>query len=249
MTKPYRRPTTGLKAAPVPTCTLLADRWAPVKAELVQQFADAIDQLAETAASTEFVGQRTLEHQVWATLLQVGNLLLAQLFSLACLVQTTQHPTFVAGQTPLRTGASYRSLLQSTLGPIRVLLFAFRSKEGRTVTPARGVVVPKRARVRATDLLVEWSSRLGSEMPFRAAEKAMTFFTHGAVSIEDTTLQRQAQLAGRLVTRHDCFRSTKDIVEILRENATRDAQTGRPVVYLSSDAHALRRYVDDSWTA
>ena len=33
----------------------------------------------------------------------------------------------------------------------------------------------------------------------------------------------------------------------LQERATQDKDTGRPLLYVSSDAHALRRYVGDTW--
>ncbi len=230
----------------MPTCPLLADRWAAVKADLLDELSDALDALAETAFSADFAGQRVLESGVWSRLLQTGRVLLGQLLSLACLAQTARHPAFLHERTPLRVDASYRTSLQSTLGPIVVFLCAFRDPAGKTLTPARGVVMPRRASVRATELLVEWSSRIGAELPFRAGQQALSFFTHDAVHIEDTTLQRQAQLAGRLVSRQDCFRSKEDIEKLLRNRATRDSSTGRPLVYLSSDAHALRRYVDDS---
>ncbi len=185
---------------PVPTCPLLADRWASVKADLLNELSEALDTLAETAFADDFAGQRALESGVCSRLLQTGRGVLGQLLSLACLAQTARHPTFLHEHTPIRVDASYRASLQSTLGPVVVFLCAFRDNAGKTLTPARDVVVPRRARVRATDLLVEWSSRIGAELPFRAGQQALAFFTHDAVHIEDTTLQRQAQLAGCLVS-------------------------------------------------
>lgn len=233
----------------MPTCPLLADRWAPVKSGLLEQASAFLDELGALASQADFVGQRVLEMRVWTTLVAFGATLLSQLLSLACLAQTVQHPAFDPHRCRLRADRGYRRLIQSTLGALHVLTGAFRDANGRTVNPGRGTVLPEHARVRATDLLVEWSSRLGAEMPFRNAQDALAFFTHGAVTIEDNTLQRQAQLAGALVTRRDCFRTPQDIARVLRDKATRDTQTGRPLLYASTDAHALRRYVDDTCNA
>jgi hypothetical protein len=45
------------------------------------------------------------------------------------------------------------------------------------------------------------------------------------------------------------YRTPEQIQEVLQHHATRDKKTNRPLVYLSSDAHALRRYVDETWAA
>jgi hypothetical protein len=33
----------------------------------------------------------------------------------------------------------------------------------------------------------------------------------------------------------------------LATQATRDKRTGQPIVYFSTDAHALRRFIDETW--
>ena len=43
------------------------------------------------------------------------------------------------------------------------------------------------------------------------------------------------------------YRSPAEIKEILVTRATRSHKTGRPLIYFSTDAHALRRYVDETW--
>ena len=43
------------------------------------------------------------------------------------------------------------------------------------------------------------------------------------------------------------YRKPQDIREILTTSATRDKESGRPLIYLSTDAHALRRYVGATW--
>ncbi|MBK6579995.1 MAG: hypothetical protein IPG17_28200 [Sandaracinaceae bacterium] len=41
----------------------------------------------------------------------------------------------------------------------------------------------------------------------------------------------------------------RDIAHLLLTRAGRDPKTGRPLLYASTDAHALRTYVDDTWDA
>jgi hypothetical protein len=77
----------------------------------------------------------------------------------------------------------------------------------------------------------------------------LTYFTHGAVRLEDTTIARHLVRLGQLVTRDDMYRTPEEIRAILLEQATRDRETGRPLLNMSSDAHALRRFVDDTWAA
>jgi hypothetical protein len=96
---------------------------------------------------------------------------------------------------------------------------------------------------------LEWETRLGSDHPFRTAQQALTYFTHGAVRLEDTTIARHLVRVGQLITRDDMYRAPEEIRRVLLERATRDRETNRPLLYCSSDAHALRRFVDDTWAA
>jgi hypothetical protein len=96
---------------------------------------------------------------------------------------------------------------------------------------------------------LEFESRLGSDHPFRHAEQALTFFTHGAVRLEDTTIARHMVTVGNLVDRSWTYRTPRDIASILLTRATRDPETDRPLLYASTDAHALRTYVDETWDA
>ncbi len=77
----------------------------------------------------------------------------------------------------------------------------------------------------------------------------MTFFSHGAASVEDTTIARHVVALAALVDRKRQFRTVDDIRNILANRATQDRETRGPLLNVSSDAHALRRYVDDSWNA
>ena len=55
--------------------------------------------------------------------------------------------------------------------------------------------------------------------------------------------------AGSKVSREWLYRDPNEIREIPRDRAMRDPKTGRPVLYSSCDAHALRRFADDTWGA
>jgi len=90
---------------------------------------------------------------------------------------------------------------------------------------------------------------LASDHPFRKAAHALGFFTQGAVDLEETTVERHAVLVGSQVSREWLYQTPAKIRQILRDQATRDTETGRPLVYASTDAHALRRYVDLTWRA
>jgi hypothetical protein len=141
----------------------------------------------------------------------------------------------------------------TTFGVVSFPWFAYRElrKNGASVTrcPARDALFPAFSACRSSTLCLEWETCLGSDHPFRAAQQALSYFTHGAVSLEDTTIARHLVRIGQLVTRDVMYRTSDAIKEILLERATRDRETGRPLLYLSSDAHALRRYVDDTWAA
>lgn len=52
-----------------------------------------------------------------------------------------------------------------------------------------------------------------------------------------------------LIERDWLYQEPVKIREILEHRATRDLETGKPIIYLSTDAHALRRYVDETWDA
>ena len=98
-------------------------------------------------------------------------------------------------------------------------------------------------------MLLEWECRLGAEFPFRRAEEALAFFSHGAAIVEDTTIARHAVRVGNLIDRQWLYRPVSELRKILSERATRDVETDLPIIYASSDAHALRRYVDETWDA
>lgn len=224
-----------------------------VKSKLLEGLRPQIDRLFESAESG--ASERDLEIAVWMVLLQLGRLLLGSLFGLQAR-RATERDLEARGldmsKVSFRLDRDYWYTSTTTLGPVGFPLFAYRDRSSvgamATHAPARSLF-PLHQHCRSSQLCLEWESRLGSEQPFRAAQQSLTFFTHGAVSLEDTTIASHMVAVGSMVDRHWLYRPVEEIREILRNRATWDAETGRPIVYASSDAHALRRYIDDSWTA
>ncbi|MCP3959085.1 MAG: hypothetical protein GY719_14640 [bacterium] len=220
----------------------ITDAAADVNARL----ADLLEErVSELFTRTDLTG-RELEMAVWSVVLEVGRVLLTALLSVACWRVTRR----VTGGRPvqLRLDRNYFLSQSTTFGTVTAPLFAYR-EGGRTLSPARQEVFPLHPKCRSSVLLLEWEARVGSQLPFRQAEDAMEFFSHGAVRTEDTTISRHMGVIGALVDRQWTCREPAKVAEILAERATRDKQSGKPLLYVSTDAHALRRYVDDTWKA
>ena len=224
-----------------------------VKSKLLDGLRPQIDRLFESAQAG--ASERELELDVWRVLLELGRLLLATLFALQAR-RATERDLHARGldisKVSFRLDRDYWYTSTTTLGPVGFPLFAYRDRHSAvgvtTRAPARRLF-PLHQHCRSSQLCLEWEARLGSEHPFRAAQQALTFFTHGAVSLEDTTIASHMVTAGSVVDWHWLYRPVEEIREILRTRATWDVETGRPIIYASSDAHALRRYVDGTWNA
>lgn len=212
-----------------------------VNAQITEILEKAIPQLL----SGRLVG-RELEVGVWPTVLEIGRVLLTAALTMACWRVMSRE----TGERPvrLRMDADYTLASSTTLGRVHVPLFAWR-EGGKTVCPARSEVFPLHPKCRSSELLLEWEARVGAHLPFRQAEDALAFFSHGAVQTEDTTIARHIGLVGGLLAHHWTNRSPAKVREILEKRATRDLKNGRPLLYASTDAHALNRYVDDTWKA
>lgn len=219
--------------------TAIAD---DVNAKLGKLLSERVIELMGAEAATP----RELEKAVWRLLLEVGRELLKELLALACWRITEQETRGRA--VSLRMDADYAVSYSTTLGTLKVPLFAYR-EGGATKAPARAKMFPMHPRCRSSELLLEWEARLGCQLPFRQAEDAMDFFSHGAIRTEDTTIARHLGVVGGLVDRSWTCRTPAEVKELLANAATRDRQNGKPLLYVSSDAHALRRYVDDTWNA
>jgi hypothetical protein len=231
--------------------TVLADDSRAVKAELVANFSARVDELFAIADSPQDL--RSLEKAVVAELLSLGQLALGYLLALRCRRATEKDLSergLKSAQVRLRFDADYCGSMMTTVGQVHFPLFSYREEvSGASVTrtPARESVVPYRGCCRSSPLCLEWELRLGAQSPFRRAENELAFFTHGATTVEDTTISRHLVQISKLVDRKWTYLSREEIREILRERATRDRKNGKPVVYASCDAHALRRYTDDTW--
>jgi len=224
-----------------------------VKSKLLDGLLPQVDRLFESAQAG--ASERVLELDVWKVLLEFGRLLLAAMFAVQAR-RATEQELQARGldslQVSLRLDRDYWYTCTTTLGPVCFPLFAYRDRNGAATTTTRAPArtrFPLHQHCRSSQLCLEWEARLGSEHPFRAAQQALTFFTHGAVSLEDTTIASHMAAVGSMVDWSWVYRPVQEIREILRTRATRDAETDRPIIYASSDAHALRRYVDDTWSA
>jgi hypothetical protein len=207
-------------------------------------------------SAKEGVTVRWLEERIWAMSVEMCQGLMSCALNILCR-QSTEKDIAERGlsrqNTKLRNESDYWYQLMTTFGPVRFFSYAYRDMSNvvGTVTrvPASEEVVPLHKKTRSSELCLEWESRLGSEHPFRKAQESLSYFTHGAVQLEDTTIARHMVTAAKLIDPGWLYRNPAEIRTILEERGTRDARTGQPILYLSTDAHALRRYVDDTWDA
>jgi len=227
-----------------------------VKAQLMMKFDAQVSAVLESAENQPFT-LRSAEQATWKAILPVGADLLTGVLELQCRVEAVravaERGWTLDGVEPgvprarLRLDDDYTAHLRSTFGPIDVRLFAVRKPgTSATICPARALF-PHFPAMRSTDLLIEWECALAADHPFRKAGEALLFFTHGAADIEDTTIERHAVAVGNGIPRSMLYQVPAKIREILKARATRDKKTGRPLVYASTDAHALKRFVDDRW--
>ena len=232
---------------------LLARDRRTVKATLVGSFTEVVDGLL-SAAEAPGAKPRDLEKAMWAGLLPVARTLLTVSWGLLCRRASEadiERRGLRRDQVRLRLDEDYWSTVNSTAGPVPVPLFAYREDRGVSSTtrvPARAEVFALHSKVRSSELCLEWETRLGSRMPFQEAEQLLGFFTHGAVGIADNSINAHMTAIGGIVDPDWLYRPPEEIREILRTRAMRDFKTDKPVVYLSTDAHALRQLTDETWT-
>jgi hypothetical protein len=238
------RRTTRQRCRLVTARTLITSDTPDVNAELENLFSDLVQQLLCTVNDDSKDG-RALELAVWALLLPLGRALLQLVLTLRCLRVARE----AAGdrQVSWRLDDDYSLTQSTTLGAVTVPIFAFRDGAA-THSPARSEVFPLHPKCRSSMLLLEWEARTGSILPFRQAEEAMAFYTHGAMRVEDTTISRHMGVVGRLLDITWTCKTAAEVRDALTR-AQRDKATGKPVIYFASDAHALRRYTDDTWNA
>jgi len=225
-----------------------------VKQNLMKDFRKTLDILMTAADSG--VGSREMEERVWKELLEIGRAMLTILLTISCRRATEQdirERGLDRRVVKLRNEKGYWRQAMTTFGLVVFFSYAYRDKScgvgSVTRVPAREHVVALHSRTRSSELCLELETRLGSEHPFRKAQEALSYFTHGAVKLEDTTIARHMVAAAKLIDPGWLYRDPAELRTILEERATRDTKTGQPILHLSTDAHALRRYVDETWDA
>lgn len=221
-----------------------------VKAELLETFEEGLDRLFDEVA--EGANPREVESGLWREVLRVGGLALSYLFAMMALRESRMEMEargISGGDFRWRMDRDYWATITTTFGEVVFPWFAFRDTRGTgmvTRTPARSELFPHYKHCRSSTVCLEWETRLGGEHPFRNAEEALEFYSHGAVDLEDTTIAAHTVEVGRLIDRKWLYRSPQEIRHLLESRATRDPD-GLPLVYVSSDAHGLRRYTDQTW--
>lgn len=234
--------------------SLLSQPLEEVKSIIVSSFEAALDDVL--SMTTGEFNDREIEERIWGHVLDSAQLMMTAAMGLWCCrvsEEDIRDRGLTDDQVRLRNEKAYWITMMTTFGPVNFFSFAYRDLSSGvmsvTRTPAREQVFPLHRRCHSSQLCLEWETKLGQEMPYRKAQQAISFFTHGAVSLEDTTIERHMVIISRLIEPDWLYQSPETIREVLRTRATRDLKTGKPLIYLSTDAHALRQFVDESWDA
>lgn len=150
----------------------------------------------------------------------------------------------------IRTDEGGYATVRTTFGSVTFPVFTYwEYRAGARVqrSPGKDALFPFHRNCRSSVLCLEWECALGTDHPFRSAQQALAFFTRGAVTLEDNAIGAHAVTVGGMLESDWLYKKPEDIREILMTRATRDAETGQPLLYFSTDAHALRLYTDDTW--
>ena len=219
--------------------------------ELARLLHATIDETAKEAAEGASLAE--LERSFAAREVTLAQRGLALVFATACrtvMLADLRARGLKREDVRLRTDEAGYVTVHTTYGPITFPTFAYRDLTtplgSVTRTPARALLEYHRS-CRSSPLCLEWEARLGAQHPFRKAEEMLHFFTRGASTVEDTTIARHMLALSEMIEPEWLYKTPEDVRRTLRQKATRDKTTGRPVIYVSSDAHALRRYVGDTW--
>ena len=234
--------------------SLLSQPLDLVKSFIVSDFESSLDDVL--SLTTDDATDREIEECIWDHILDSSKLMMSTAMGLLC-CRASEKDIRARGltneQVRLRNDDDYWITMMTTFGPVLFFSFAYRdSSSGVTTvtrTPAREQVFPLHQRCHSSQVCLETETKLGQEMPFRRAQRDLSFFTHGAVTLEDTTIERHMVTISRLVDRTWLYQTPETIRRVLLERSTRDLKTGKPLIYLSTDAHALRRFVDETWDA
>ena len=215
-----------------------------------------VSELTELLSSAEEWDEAEMEEQVWRVVLGIGRMTMQALVGLRCWAITKrelEERGFAEDDISFRNTRSRWPTVTTTFGEVEFPWFSYCYQDnGKSVTrtPARQEVFVAFRRCKSSRLCLRWEAELGSRLPFREAQELLELFTHGAVSIEDTTIAKHCRGVGGMVDRSMMYASPADIRSTLDDHATRDVVTGRPILYVSCDAHDERLYADDnSWQA
>jgi len=195
----------------------------------------------------------TLEQSVALHMTQLAQHVLAFVFAKKCqdvMLEDLKERKLEPSDIRLRSDSGGYITVSTTFGPITFPTFAYRdeSSEVASVTrhPARKLF-PFHKECHSSPLCLEWESLFGAQHPFRKAEDMLHFFTRGASTVEDTTICRHMLALSQMIEPEWLYHKPENIRHTLQEQATCDKTTGRPLIYVSSDAHALRRYIGGTW--
>lgn len=219
-----------------------------VKAKLLQAMERMFDWFV---AAPEECSVRTLETTLWDGILTLGSMILSSLLALRCRdcsLADIQSRNLPDGAWRFRLDRDYLVRLTTTFGRLEFPSFAYRDLSGpfeATRSPALEKVAPLRGKCRSSALLLELTCRAAADAPYRRAAEMLRFFSHDAIDLEDTTLSAHLVKVGTLVDRAWQYRPREQIISILTNRATRD-RDHKPLLYASTDACALRRFVDDT---
>jgi hypothetical protein len=204
-------------------------------------------------AGIETTTVRELEKRLGSEIIRQTQRAFAYILGVACreiMLRDLEKRGLRRDDVRLRTDARGYATLGTTFGPVTFPLFSYREMRSWCViyrSPAREKFLPYHCNCRSSPLCVEWETALGAEHPFRTAEQALSFFTRGATTLSDNTIAEHAVTVSELIGREWLFKTPAEIQTIVQTQATRDRKTNQPILYFSTDAHALRRYVDETW--
>ena len=222
-----------------------------VKQKIASQCSEMIENIFDVASAQR--ANRDIEVAIWANIINIGHLLMTGAMQVKCRTaseEDIESRGLKVGQIILRTMADYHGTMMTTFGEIKFMTFAYRDRTTPlpvTRNPARGNVIPYNKRCRSSELCLEFECLLGSDHPFRKAQEALNYFTHGAVKLEDNTIARHMNIINSLVDRKWLYRPLEEIREILTKQATLDNKTCKPLVYFSSDAFSATVYEGETW--
>jgi hypothetical protein len=220
-----------------------------IKDNVISFVGAQVEWLLESDPQTE----QEAEELVWRFILPVVRILLAVLLARRCwrvtVAELTDH-SLSPSDVSFRLEPNYWAVLSTTFGGIVVPWFTFRHKTGGKPTrTASRSVLPLHPRCHSSTLLLRWEALLGTHAVFGTAERLLGTLTHGAVSLEDTTIASHCEVMGLMVDRSLMYLLPEAIREHLHKYAAVDEETGFPLLNVSTDAHNERCYVEDTWEA